>query len=324
MKRDYGIEIEHLKKELGDIKEMLTKKPAPIPAPAPAKPVEPGKCTFCGKENVDVSHFITGPGVNICNVCVEVCEEVLSEDTASQIKDNTEHASGTSFAFATTHRTEVYCSFCGKSQNHVEKIIAGPNDATICDCCVALSRSIISDNPNKKNITFVPPAFQYSDPRLKELMQELLRTTYKAKRTGSFTCFGMFESSGRASQWISDRMSTDELLSLIENKTAALVLQSIGNNDRLNVLLAILKSPMNVATIVEVCGFNSSGQVYHHLRPLIAADLVYEPEHGERGVYAIVPYRVQGIVTVLAGISFLVDTKYKAGDWAHDSAADDK
>ena len=65
---------------------------------------------------------------------------------------------------------------------------------------------------------------------------------------------------------------------------------------------------MTVAMLVEKCGFNSTGQVYHHLKPLIAADLVFEVEQGDRGVYAVKPHRVQGIIMLLAGISDLVDT----------------
>ena len=36
----------------------------------------------------------------------------------------------------------VRCSFCGKSQDHVKKIVAGPG-VYICDECVDLCTSII-------------------------------------------------------------------------------------------------------------------------------------------------------------------------------------
>ena len=39
-------------------------------------------------------------------------------------------------------KTTQYCSFCGKSQNEVQKIIAGPT-AFICDQCVATCLDII-------------------------------------------------------------------------------------------------------------------------------------------------------------------------------------
>lgn len=37
------------------------------------------------------------------------------------------------------------CSFCGKSQEQVQRLIAGPGDVHICQECVALCNSIIAD-----------------------------------------------------------------------------------------------------------------------------------------------------------------------------------
>ena len=44
-------------------------------------------------------------------------------------------------------RTEdkVRCSFCGKSQQQVRKLIAGPNGAYICDECVEICAEIIDE-----------------------------------------------------------------------------------------------------------------------------------------------------------------------------------
>ena len=154
------------------------------------------------------------------------------------------------------------------------------------------------------------------DPKLNSIMSSLCQLTDKENRTGSVTYLGVFTSGGRQSNWIQNKVNTDGLLALIENKSAATVLQCIGNNDRLTLLLALLRTPMTVAAMVDKCGFNTTGQVYHHLKPLIAADLVFEAGQSERGVYAVKPHRVQGIIMLLAGISDLVDTKYSQGNWA--------
>jgi ClpX C4-type zinc finger len=37
------------------------------------------------------------------------------------------------------------CSFCGKSRDHVRRLIAGPNGVYICDECVTLCNEIIAD-----------------------------------------------------------------------------------------------------------------------------------------------------------------------------------
>ncbi len=146
-------------------------------------------------------------------------------------------------------------------------------------------------------------------PHLNDIMDSLSKITDEEDRTGSITYLGVFTSGGRQSNWIQNEVNTDDLLALIESKSAYTVLECIGNNDRLTLLLALLRTPMTVAALVEKCGFNSTGQAYHHLKSLIAADLVFEVEQAERGVYAVKPRRVQGIIMLLAGISDL-NAKY--------------
>jgi hypothetical protein len=163
-----------------------------------------------------------------------------------------------------------------------------------------------------------PMKNMHPDPKLSSIMNRLCKLTDKENRTGSITYLGVFTSGGRQSNWIQNETNTDDLLKLIENKSASVVLQSIGNNDRLNLLLALLRTPMTVAMLVVKCGFNSTGQVYHHLKPLILADIVFEDEQAERGVYAVKPHRVQGIIMLLAGIADLVDIKYSQGNWSND------
>lgn len=41
------------------------------------------------------------------------------------------------------------CSFCGKSQKEIKKLIAGPNDVYICNLCVAICIEIINDDAQK-------------------------------------------------------------------------------------------------------------------------------------------------------------------------------
>ena len=44
-------------------------------------------------------------------------------------------------------RSELHCSFCGKRQDEVKKLIAGEADSYICDSCVALCNEIINEEP---------------------------------------------------------------------------------------------------------------------------------------------------------------------------------
>jgi ATP-dependent Clp protease ATP-binding subunit ClpX len=38
------------------------------------------RCSFCGKESIDVRKLITGPQVHICDECVALCNEILAQD----------------------------------------------------------------------------------------------------------------------------------------------------------------------------------------------------------------------------------------------------
>lgn len=79
-------------------------------------------------------------------------------------------------------------------------------------------------------------------------------------------------------------------------------------------MLEILHGPKTVTMLVEKCGFGSTGQVYHHMKPLLAADVVVEDEK-QKGVYIIQPHKVQGIIMLLAGISDMVDETYTQRVW---------
>ena len=38
------------------------------------------KCSFCGKTQENVKRIIAGPGVYICNECVELCNEIIENE----------------------------------------------------------------------------------------------------------------------------------------------------------------------------------------------------------------------------------------------------
>lgn len=69
-------------------------------------------CTFCGKGEPLVNKIIAGPGVYICDQCVDLCNEILDGTKA------TEHSSKLNLAPGQSADL-IKCSFCGKKQNQV-------------------------------------------------------------------------------------------------------------------------------------------------------------------------------------------------------------
>lgn len=110
-------------------------------------------------------------------------------------------------------------------------------------------------------------------------------------------------------------VDTEQLQRLVESRVAEQILRCIGNTDRLFILLALLKEPLSVAAMVEKCGYNSTGQAYHHLKPLIAADLVREARKPSKGTYIISPDRVQSLLLLLSGVQELLGNQPDKGIW---------
>jgi hypothetical protein len=67
-------------------------------------------------------------------------------------------------------QTQYRCSFCGKSQQQVRRLIAGPGNMYICDECVALCREIIEEDAAPRARAQLPPR---SHPGLGEHVREL-------------------------------------------------------------------------------------------------------------------------------------------------------
>lgn len=47
-------------------------------------------------------------------------------------------------------RNEIRCSFCGKTESQVMKLLKGPNGVYICDACVELCSEIIEEEMNEE------------------------------------------------------------------------------------------------------------------------------------------------------------------------------
>ena len=44
-------------------------------------------CSFCGKNQKEVTKLIAGPAVYICDECIQLCSEIIEEETKKDISD---------------------------------------------------------------------------------------------------------------------------------------------------------------------------------------------------------------------------------------------
>jgi ClpX C4-type zinc finger len=62
----------------------------------------------------------------------------------------------------------LHCSFCGKSQHEVQKLVAGPGWIFICDECVGLCNQYIAGTP--PDLSGFPPMEKWPTERLLSLL----------------------------------------------------------------------------------------------------------------------------------------------------------
>ena len=74
-------------------------------------------------------------------------------------------------------RDQLFCSFCGKPKELINRLIAGPNGIFICDECIEVCHSLILDDAfepaKKKNNKKVQPPKDFKLPTPAELKAHL-------------------------------------------------------------------------------------------------------------------------------------------------------
>jgi DNA-binding transcriptional ArsR family regulator len=79
------------------------------------------------------------------------------------------------------------------------------------------------------------------------------------------------------------------------------VLSALANPTRLRIVGVLVAGAASTADLSERVEVGTTGQLFHHLKDLLAAGVVYQPQ---RGVYALRP---QHVVPLLAVLSAAVD-----------------
>lgn len=104
-------------------------------------------------------------------------------------------------------------------------------------------------------------------------------------------------------RWEPKERSMEQLLAISTDKGAK-VLAALGHKQRLEILKSVLTEPATGAELVERLGMGTTGQLYHHLKALIAANLlVQEPQ----GKYIVPAHRRLPFLLLLAAASDLLD-----------------
>jgi hypothetical protein len=86
-------------------------------------------CSLCGRSGVDVDQLIAGPGVYICEHCVQDASGLARPGERARRRGE--------LSVVPRTREDAKCEFCGKGIAEVERLVAG-SSAAICSECLAL------------------------------------------------------------------------------------------------------------------------------------------------------------------------------------------
>ena len=100
-------------------------------------------CSFCGRSGVDVAHLVAGPGVFICDRCIDKGLQV-----ATHGKDVV--ASRPQFRTVPPSRRSARCSFCRKGVADVGRLVVS-GAVAICDDCLRLARETHQEGRRPRN-----------------------------------------------------------------------------------------------------------------------------------------------------------------------------
>ncbi len=172
----------------------------------------------------------------------------------------------------------LYCSFCGKSQNEVRKLIAGPS-VYVCDECVELCNDIIREELQENHA-------QVSDklPKPKEIksvLDEYVIGQDKAKRTLSVAVYNHYKrlrSQGNA------KKNEVELA-----KSNILLIGPTGSGKTLmaETLARLLDVPFTIADATTLTEAGYVGEDVENIIQKILQKCDYDVEKAESGIVYI-------------------------------------
>ncbi|NQX63380.1 helix-turn-helix domain-containing protein [Paenibacillus qinlingensis] len=129
--------------------------------------------------------------------------------------------------------------------------------------------------------------------------------TFASAELGRLFYSGQYRGENASYRWELQDKQVSQLLQLDGDKSAK-VLVALAHKQRLDILRLVLQEPLNGPELVERLNMGTTGQLYHHMKALVGADLLVQEERG--GTYAIPGHRVLPLLLLLAATSDLMDT----------------
>jgi ClpX C4-type zinc finger len=98
-------------------------------------------CSFCGKNQTEVRKLVAGPSVHICDECVDLCKNIIAQETEGGIEAAVKSAKGKA-------KENRLCGIC-MEERETDELIFLPHAAYLCAGCLEDIQTIRDSHSEK-------------------------------------------------------------------------------------------------------------------------------------------------------------------------------
>ena len=173
---------------------------------------------------------------------------------------------------------QKFCSFCGKPEDLVKRLIAGQNDAYICDECVDICRDMLRDTADET----VEPVPLKKPSEIKEELDKYIVGQDEAKRVLSVAVYNHYKR-------INNSLAGGELDDVEIEKSNILLLGPTGCGKTLlaRTLARILNVPFAATDATTLTEAGYVGEDVENILLKLIQNADYNVERAERGIIYI-------------------------------------
>ncbi|WP_016897507.1 ATP-dependent Clp protease ATP-binding subunit ClpX [Aerococcus viridans] len=174
-------------------------------------------------------------------------------------------------------QTTIHCSFCGKSQDEVDKIIAGPG-VYICNECVALCQEIIDEEVSQErqeSYTMVEPP---KPTEIRSILDDYVIGQDQAKKTLSVAVYNHYKRISSNNEKNDDGVSLQKSNILLMGPTGS------GKTYLAQTLARILDVPFAIADATTLTEAGYVGEDVENILVKLMQSADFDVERAQKGI----------------------------------------